>query len=133
VAIPPGLPPVLGDEVSVELALRNLVSNALKYGPPGGTVTIAASAARDGVEVRVADEGPGIPAEDRARIFDLFYRVPRSRTVAPGAGIGLFVVRALVEAMGGTVRAGGEPGRGAEVALWLPAYSMTAAELSVEG
>ncbi|TMQ69879.1 MAG: ATP-binding protein, partial [Candidatus Eisenbacteria bacterium] len=111
------------DEGSVELVLRNLISNALKYGPARGTVTI--SAAREGreVAVRVSDEGDGIDVADAGRLFDLFYRTDDARRHAQGAGIGLFVVRALVESVGGHVWAKNGPGGGAEFGFVLPIFA----------
>jgi two-component system phosphate regulon sensor histidine kinase PhoR len=126
--VAPGLPPVIGDDASVELVLRNLISNALKYGPSGGRITIGvrraedADAGADAVEVRVIDEGEGIDPEHVGRLFDLFYRTDVARRQAQGAGIGLFVVRALVESVGGRVWAGNAPGGGAEFGFSLPAF-----------
>ncbi len=117
-----GLPPIVGDEGSVELVLRNLISNALKYGPPGGTVAVTAARERDEVAVRVADSGPGIPHEDPDRLFDLFFRTEDARRHAQGAGIGLFVVRALVESSGGRVWALNRPTGGAEFGFSLPLF-----------
>jgi PAS domain S-box-containing protein len=122
VEVAPGLPPVTGDDASVELVLRNLISNALKYGPLGGTVTIAVSLAGDAVEVRVTDIGPGIDPADAERLFDLFYRSDDARHHAQGAGIGLFVVRALVESAGGRVWAVNAPSGGAEFGFSLPVF-----------
>jgi PAS domain S-box-containing protein len=122
--IAPGLPPVIGDDASVELVLRNLISNALKYGPSGGRITINVrrAEAADEVEVRVVDEGEGIDPEHVGRLFDLFYRTDVARRQAQGAGIGLFVVRALVESVGGRVWASNVPGGGAEFGFSLPAF-----------
>ena len=120
-----GLPPVTGDDASVELVLRNLISNALKYGPAGGTVTISVQRAAtdpDEVEVRVTDEGDGIDDADVGRLFDLFFRTDGARRHAQGAGIGLFVVRALVESAGGRVWALNRPGGGAEFGFCLPSF-----------
>ena len=124
VDVAPGLPPVTGDDASVELVLRNLISNALKYGPSDGTVTIRVSHAEssDAVEVRVLDEGDGIDAEHVDRLFDLFFRTEVARRQAQGAGIGLFVVRALVESAGGRVWASNAPGGGAEFGFSLPLF-----------
>ena len=121
--VEPGLPPVTGDDASVELVLRNLISNALKYGTPGGLVEI--SGARDGemVVVRVADDGPGMDASEIGRVFDLFYRTDDARRRAQGAGIGLFVVRALIESAGGRVWATNRSGGGAEFGFSLPVFS----------
>jgi signal transduction histidine kinase len=97
----------------------NLVSNALKYSPAGTTVTVAACRVADGVEVSVADAGPGIPADALPRVFEPFYRV--AGTAAPGTGIGLSVVKSLVEAHGGRVTLASAPGRGTRVGFVLPA------------
>ena len=121
-AVEPGLPPVIGDEASVELILRNLISNALKYGAPGGTITISAVRAGDKLEVRVLDEGTGIDTADAGRLFDLFFRADGARRRAPGAGIGLFVVRVLTESSGGRVWARNRPEGGAEFGFALPIY-----------
>ncbi|MBA2720852.1 MAG: PAS domain-containing protein [Chloroflexi bacterium] len=120
--IEPGLPPVTSDEGSVELVLRNLISNALKYGSASGTVSI--SVRRDGefVEVCVGDEGPGVPDDGSGRLFDLFYRTDDAKKRAQGAGIGLFVVRVLVEAAGGRVWAHNRPSGGAEFRFNLPIF-----------
>jgi PAS domain S-box-containing protein len=122
VDVEPGLPPVTGDDASVELVLRNLISNALKYGPLGGTVTIAATREGDDVVVRVTDEGAGIEIADAERLFELFYRSDDARRHAQGAGIGLFVVRALVESVGGRVWAMNRPTGGAEFGFALPSF-----------
>jgi PAS domain S-box-containing protein len=123
VDVEPGLPPVIGDEGSVELVLRNLISNALKYGPSGGTVTISATREGREVAVRVTDEGDGIDVADAGRLFDLFYRTDEARRHAQGAGIGLFVVRALVESVGGHVWARNSPSGGAEFGFVLPIFA----------
>jgi PAS domain S-box-containing protein len=123
--VAPGLPPVTGDDASVELILRNLISNALKYGPAGGTVTISvrrATGDEGAVEVRVSDEGSGIDAARVGRLFDLFYRTDDARRQAQGAGIGLFVVRVLVESAGGRVWAANRPTGGAEFGFSLPVF-----------
>ena len=121
-AVEAGLPPVRGDEASVELILRNLISNALKYGPSGGTITISARRAADQIEVRVLDVGDGIAAADTDHLFDLFFRADLARRRAPGAGIGLFVVRVLAESAGGRVWAVNRPEGGAEFGFALPIY-----------
>jgi PAS domain S-box-containing protein len=120
--VEPGLPPVIGDEGSVELVLRNLISNALKYGPRTGTVSIDVRRAGEFVEVAVTDEGPGVSEAEVRHLFDLFYRTDDARRHAQGAGIGLFVVRALVEAAGGRVEAANRPSGGAEFRFTLPIF-----------
>jgi signal transduction histidine kinase len=102
-------------------AVINLLSNALKFTPAGGTVSVSAEAGITGTEIRVADTGIGISAEDLPRIFERFYRVDSSRSRATGgAGIGLSIARAIVEAHGGTLHAESEPGRGSEFLITLP-------------
>jgi PAS domain S-box-containing protein len=120
--IEPGLPPVTSDDASVELILRNLISNALKYGEPSGIVQVTAERRDDAVVVRVSDDGPGVEASQVERLFDLFYRTDDARRRAGGAGIGLFVVRALVESAGGRVWAANRPGGGAEFTFELPVW-----------
>ena len=121
--VEPGLPPVTGDDASVELVVRNLISNALKYGTPGGLIEISAVRHDGMIAVRVTDDGPGIEASEIGRLFDLFYRTDEARRRAQGAGIGLFVVRALVESAGGRVWAANRTGGGAEFGFELPAFS----------
>ena len=117
--ISPGrLPMVQGEPGYLEQVIRNLMANAAKYG--GGEVEVSAVTRGRELEIRVRDWGPGIRPEDRQRIFDLFYRVEGMRQTAVGAGIGLFVVRNLVEAMGGRVWAEDPDGPGACIVVALP-------------
>ena len=109
---------VHADKDALDRILVNLVSNALKYSPPGAKVTVTASAVEEGVEFAVGDAGPGIPAEALARVFEPFYRV--AGTAAPGTGIGLSVVKSLVEAHGGRVALTSTPGHGTRVVFVLP-------------
>ena len=119
-----GLPLVLGDSTYVEQVLRNFLSNAVKYSPAGTTVRTAARDRDGGVHVTVTDEGSGLGDEPAERLWTLFYRTRDAIQKAGGAGIGLFVSKALIEAMGGTVWAGpavDPPTGGAEFGFWLPA------------
>ena len=118
-AVAPRLPAVVGDEGYVEQIVRNLLSNAAKYGPPGGIVAVTAEQSGDEVLVRVLDQGPGIGDDDIEALFALFYRSPRTLGVAGGAGIGLFVVRHLAQAMGGRAWASQRPEGGAEFGFAL--------------
>ena len=97
----PDLPVVAGEGTYVEQIVRNLLGNAAKYTPVGTHVVIEARRNGAVVEIRVTDDGPGIPEESLRRVFDLFYRDPDSARAVSGSGIGLFVCRSLVEAMGG--------------------------------
>lgn len=120
----PGLPTVTADPTYVEQVLRNLLSNAAKYGGAGSTVTIvAAPSERDDDEreviVRVLDDGPGFPADETNRLFELFYRSPGTAGTASGAGIGLFVCARLMAAMGGRIWAATREGGGAEFGFAL--------------
>ncbi|HEX5012790.1 MAG TPA: PAS domain S-box protein [Candidatus Limnocylindrales bacterium] len=118
-AMRPGLPTAIADPTYVEQVIRNLLSNAAKYGGPGTTVRVAVDADADEVMVTVTDDGPGFPAEEADRVFDLFFRSQRTAAAASGAGIGLFVCARLIRAMGGRIWA--KPGQtgGAEFGFTL--------------
>ncbi len=124
--VAPGLPLVLGEATYVEQVTRNLLSNAAKYSSPGSTVRVVAAGNDDGVEVRVLDSGIGLGAEDSERLFELFYRSESATRKAAGAGIGLFVCRQLIEAMGGRVWGRSQADGGAEFGFALPAHDDTA-------
>jgi signal transduction histidine kinase len=91
-----------GDQDLIQQALANLLDNALKFSPPAGTVTLSARASRIGVEIAVADQGPGIPAADRARATERFYRGESARST-PGSGLGLALVQAVAQLHGGGI------------------------------
>src|SRR4051794_7242661 len=120
----PDLPPVSGDDGYLEQILRNLLSNAWKYGP-GKPVRVEArpGPTESQVSLAVRDQGPGFVDGDEDRVFDLFYRGDAASRRAAGSGIGLYVVRALATAMGGTVEARTHPEGGAEVIVHLPTTS----------
>ena len=117
-----GLPKANVDRTRIGQVIANLVENALTNTPGGGTVTVSVRQSASGaLELAVEDTGPGIPAEVLPRVFDQFYRVDKSRSRSTGgAGIGLTIVRKLVEAHGGTVRAESRPGEGARFVVTLP-------------
>jgi signal transduction histidine kinase len=115
---------VAADPDAIDRVIKNLLSNAVKYSPAGGRVTVSVSAAPVSpmVEIAVEDEGVGIPPEALARIFDRYVRVADPATGGvPGLGLGLSLVRTLVEAHGGRVFAASEPGRGSRFSVLLPA------------
>jgi signal transduction histidine kinase len=116
-----GLGEVDADADALDRILKNLVSNAMKYSPPGSVVRIAARV-RDGggVEFSVHDAGRGIPAEALPFVFEPYYRAPGVGS-ARGAGIGLAVVKSLIDAHGGTIELDSAPGRGTRVTFVLPA------------
>ena len=110
------------DAARMEQALQNLVANALRHTPEGGQITLTAERAAAGVRLVVRDTGPGIPEEHLARIFDRFYKTDASRTDPywkSGSGLGLSIVKAIVERHGGTVSAANVPSGGAEFTLTL--------------
>ena len=118
-----GLGEVWCDPVRLEQALQNLVANALRHTPDGGQITLVAERAGDGVRLIVRDTGSGIPGEHLSRVFDRFYKVDASRTdpyAKSGSGLGLSIVKAIVERHGGTVSAANLPSGGAEFTLTLP-------------
>ncbi len=118
------------DKEALRQVLLNLLDNALKYGPPGQTVTVAAeSAGAGGVRLWVEDEGPGIPAPDRRRVFEPYRRSRRDVDAGiTGSGIGLTVVRDLVRSHGGAVWTEGVNPSGVRVVVTLPPPPATAAE-----
>jgi signal transduction histidine kinase len=118
----PGLPLVLGEATYVEQAARNLLANAAKYSPSGSDVRVTVTVEDEDVVVRVSDSGIGLGDGDQERLFELFYRSPDATRKAAGAGIGLFVCRQLVEAMGGRIWGQSRPEGGAEFAFALPIH-----------
>jgi two-component system sensor histidine kinase KdpD len=125
----PNLPLILADGVLLEQVLVNILDNAAKYAPEGTRITITARLQGPRVEVAVLDHGPGIPADDLYRVFDMFYRVANGDRQRAGTGLGLAICKGLVEAMGGTIRAetGSPDGSGTRIVLALPFYSPEAA------
>jgi len=121
-AIPPDLPRVLGDGDRLAQVFTNLLDNAIKHTPPGGSVTLSAKAAGSGVTVTVRDTGEGIPPDELSRIFERFYQVDKSRRRdrQTGLGLGLSIARQIVEAHGGTIKADSTVGQGSTFTVWLP-------------
>jgi signal transduction histidine kinase len=122
--IPPDLPRVLADPQAMGHALRNLIENATKYGGSWVGISAAAAPTRNGlaVEISVADRGPGIPADEIDHIFDPFFRGQRAiQDQVHGTGLGLNLVKRIVEAHGGSVRVESVPGQGAKFVVRLPA------------
>lgn len=112
-----------GDREAVSRVIRNLIENAVKYGPPGQTirVTVSPPAGDAGARVTVDDEGPGIPVSERQRIWQPYYRLDRDRNAtATGSGIGLAVVADLMRQLGGTAWVGDAPGKGARFTVEFP-------------
>jgi signal transduction histidine kinase len=139
------LPPIVGDGDRLAQVFTNLMSNAVKYTPAGGRVTVASRMAEgiphprrvrlglvqpdattmvsnrgDFVEVNISDTGPGIPPEDLARIFERFYQVDKSRKRGRGTGLGLAISKEIIEAHGGYLRAESIQGLGTKFMILLP-------------
>jgi two-component system, OmpR family, phosphate regulon sensor histidine kinase PhoR len=115
-------PAVRSDSDRIRRILENLVENALKYTPSGGSVTVDTRPAHGGVEVIVSDDGPGIAAEHLPRIFERFYRVDKARSRdLGGTGLGLSIVRHLAESIGASVAVASEVGKGTTFRVALPA------------
>jgi two-component system phosphate regulon sensor histidine kinase PhoR len=122
ISAPADLPPVEGDGNMVSLALRNLVANAVRYTPAGGRIWVRALRDDGHVMFEVEDTGPGIPAEDRPRVFDRFFRGRNAVEAAEeGAGLGLSIVKRVAQAHGGGVTLRTPEGSGSVFALRLPA------------
>lgn len=115
-----GLPPIEMDRHKMEQVFQNLVGNAVKYSPDGGTIRIAASSCREAVLLEISDEGQGMTPEQLKRIFDKFYRADASSGAIEGTGLGMFIVRFIVEAHHGAVWVESEEGRGTRVSVSLP-------------
>jgi two-component system sensor histidine kinase KdpD len=126
--VDPNLPPMSADATYLEQVVRNLVSNAVKYAGEDAHVVIGIDFDGTAIQLRVDDDGPGIPEDQRERIFELYERLGDA-AFQPGAGIGLFVCRRLIEGMGGSIRAAASPLGGASFAITLP---VIAPELSIE-
>ena len=117
--VPAGLPTVIADPTYVEQVVRNLLSNAAKYGGAGASVLARVEAVDDEVLVRILDDGPGFPPDESDRLFELFFRSSQTARAAAGAGIGLFVCARLIKAMGGRIWAKSRPEGGAEFGFAL--------------
>ncbi len=115
------LPALLADADLISCALTNLVTNAIKYSPVNTEITVSARADADSLVLSVTDQGYGVPAEHRMLIFEKFYRVPRVEDAdAPGAGLGLAMVREIAELHGGRVMVDSGVGSGSTFTLRLP-------------
>jgi len=110
------LPAIDADPARIRGVLGNLLSNAIRYSPSGGTVTASARRLGETVAFGIRDTGPGIPSELRPRIFDRFVKGPGS----PGSGLGLAIAKDVVTAHGGTIEAISDPGKGTEIRFTLP-------------
>ena len=108
------------DSGKMEQALENIVSNSIKYSPGGGTIRISGHGEADGVLIEVADQGIGMTAEQRRRIFERFYRADTSTTAVDGTGLGMSIVKHVIEGHGGRVWVESQRGKGTQVFVKLP-------------
>ena len=122
--LPATLPDVVGDPDLLDTVVGQLLENAVKYSPDGGVVTLSAEADGDRLRIDVADRGVGIAEADRGRVFERFVQSgpsgPGDRRAFGGVGLGLYIVRRLVESQGGQVAAAARAGGGAVFSVWLP-------------
>lgn len=116
------LPLVRVDPILVKRAISQIVDNAVKYSRAGSSIGVTAKPGNGSVEIAVTDAGAGLTAEERAHMFERFYRGSRHRSAAPGSGLGLWIAQAFVIASGGELEARSDgAGRGTTVTVRLPA------------
>jgi two-component system sensor histidine kinase BaeS len=116
------------DPQRLSQVLGNLLDNAVRHSPQGGTITVKAANAGDGVQVDVTDQGPGLSPEELSLVFERFYRGDKARARSTGgSGLGLAIVKQLVEAHGGQVWAQSDDDGGATFSFTLPLHPPQAA------
>jgi len=117
------LPAVEGDVTYLQIAVRELLDNAIRFSPSGAEVSLSIEVNESGewVNLIVCDQGPGIPAEEQARLFDVFYQVNREELEQGGAGAGLAIANHIARLHGGWLSVESEVGRGSCITLVLPA------------
>jgi two-component system phosphate regulon sensor histidine kinase PhoR len=121
VQIPSTLPPLVADALRLEQVLNNLIGNALKYTNSGGRVIVHAEVVEECMEIRVEDNGVGIPPADLPHIFERFYRADKARSREQGGtGLGLSIVKHIVQTHGGSLKAESTFGKGTAITLRLP-------------
>lgn len=114
---------IRGDEELLRRMISNLLDNALKYTPPGGSISVALRRGESSVRLTIADTGIGVPSEDAARIFERFYRVDKARSRAVGgSGLGLSIVKWIAELHGGAVELESRVGHGSAFTVSLPSH-----------
>lgn len=119
--IAPGLEPIWVHPALVEQAIFNVLENAAKFSPPGEAVSVSARLHEGALRIDIGDRGPGIPEDERARIFDMFYSVERGDRGRHGTGLGLTICQGMIGAHGGSVEAlAGRDGRGTTIRITLP-------------
>jgi len=117
----PELPSINGDANGLQQVFINLLGNAVKFSPAGETITVWAVPSEGGVLVQVSDNGIGIPTEDLPHLFDRFFRATNAtRNEIPGSGVGLYIVKSVVEALGGKISVNSVLDKGTTFVAWLP-------------
>jgi two-component system phosphate regulon sensor histidine kinase PhoR len=114
VEIEPGLPPVLADPARISQVIVNLVHNAIKFTPEGGSITVRAGGEGGHVRISVEDTGIGIAETELDRLFERFYKADKGRAT-PGTGLGLAIAKHIVQAHGGKIGAESTPGAGTTI------------------
>ena len=115
------LPMIIGDRDRVEQVMMNVIGNAIKYTPDGGTIRVNAGSDRDTVWMEVSDNGIGIPRSEWGRVFDRFYRVDKARSrESGGTGLGLSIAKEIVQRHGGTIGLVEHQGPGTTIRIVLP-------------
>jgi two-component system phosphate regulon sensor histidine kinase PhoR len=118
---------IMADEEAIQQILDNLIDNAIKYTPDGGSVNVACRLDGERLSVAVADTGIGIPREDLPRVFERFYRVDKARSrELGGTGLGLSIVKHLVQALGGQITVDSRVGVGTQFTVQIPRYQVPA-------
>jgi two-component system sensor histidine kinase KdpD len=121
--VPNDLPEILFDGDLIRRVLKHLIENATQYSPPRSPITITAEYVRDNLHISMMNEGPGIAEDEQAYVFDRFFRGAHGNTHANGTGMGLAIVKAIVEAHQGKISVRSTPGHGATFSFWIPAIT----------
>jgi signal transduction histidine kinase len=119
-ALSPNLPVVRMDSDRMAQAIGNILSNAIKFTPAGGQISTNANFSEGWLSVEVTDTGPGIPLDEREKVFQPFYRGSRGRRIVEGMGLGLSIAREIVTAHGGEIKLDAAPGKGSRFTLQVP-------------
>lgn len=120
-------PEILADKDKIEQVFQNILSNAYKYTPEGGKITIDLSCSDKMVNISFKDTGIGIPKEDLPRIFERFYRVDKTRSrEMGGTGLGLSIAQEIIRALNGDIHIESEPGKGTCVTVCIPIMTQSA-------